>query len=279
MNKYLLPLVVFFTSTLLHADPLQTLEGVSYVETAFGDGDSFMVKHDGKTHVIRLYYIDCPETQLGQDSDRRRVLEQSRYFAVDGKMVIKQGKIAAAYVRELLSKQSFTVHTAFARAGGRSGKPRVYAFVTLEDGSDLAARLVLAGLSRAHGIKRQTPGGLSAEDYDARLGDLELTAAIMRNGIWALSEADKLAVMREKQREDQRELALELGAFSSVSEDHPLNVNTATLEDLQQINGIGPVTAEAIIAGRPYKSLVELDRVRGIGPGFLKKATPYLVIK
>lgn len=50
-----------------------------------------------------------------------------------------------------------------------------------------------------------------------------------------------------------------------------LDLNQATASELQQIKGIGPKTAELIIAersrGGPFESLQDLsDRVKGIGP-------------
>ena len=46
-------------------------------------------------------------------------------------------------------------------------------------------------------------------------------------------------------------------------------------EELTAINGIGPVIAERIIAGRPYKDTNDLLRVKGIGKAKLEKIRPY----
>ncbi len=49
-----------------------------------------------------------------------------------------------------------------------------------------------------------------------------------------------------------------------------LNLNTATVEQLDQLDGVGPATAQKIIAYRQqhggFRSVSELDRVPGIGP-------------
>lgn len=45
----------------------------------------------------------------------------------------------------------------------------------------------------------------------------------------------------------------------------PIDLNSAGLAELEALPGIGPVHAKAIIAGRPYKSVDDLDRVKGLG--------------
>lgn len=64
--------------------------------------------------------------------------------------------------------------------------------------------------------------------------------------------------------------------------DAPINVNTATVEQLMQIPGVGPVTAQNIVAARnvkPFKSVADLDRVKGIGPKTLEKIRPFVVLE
>ena len=46
-----------------------------------------------------------------------------------------------------------------------------------------------------------------------------------------------------------------------------LDVNSASLAELQNIPGIGPVVAERIIEARPFKNADDLQRVKGIGAG------------
>ena len=58
-----------------------------------------------------------------------------------------------------------------------------------------------------------------------------------------------------------------------------INLNTASKKELMSIKGIGPVLSERIIAGRPYKSVDDLLKVKGIGPKRLKKFRPYFIVK
>ena len=53
-----------------------------------------------------------------------------------------------------------------------------------------------------------------------------------------------------------------------------LNLNTATEEQLEALPRVGPALAARLVAGRPYRSLADLDRVRGIGPAALERLAP-----
>ena len=56
------------------------------------------------------------------------------------------------------------------------------------------------------------------------------------------------------------------GASSNAPSGGLVNVNTASLEVLTTLPGIGPSKGAAIIAERPFDSVEELERVPGIGP-------------
>ncbi|MEI7480574.1 MAG: lamin tail domain-containing protein, partial [bacterium] len=49
-----------------------------------------------------------------------------------------------------------------------------------------------------------------------------------------------------------------------------VEINTASLTQLETLTGIGPVKAQAIIDARPFSSIDDLDRAKGIGPATLK---------
>lgn len=56
--------------------------------------------------------------------------------------------------------------------------------------------------------------------------------------------------------------------------DERIDVNSAPLDRLVALPGIGPVTAAAIVAGRPYAAVDDLLSVRGIGPKTLERLRP-----
>jgi DNA uptake protein ComE-like DNA-binding protein len=244
------------------AQELQKFEGCCLVEAGWADGDSFSVAlPDGKEIVLRLYYVDCNETAAATETDQRRVRDQSSYFGVDDHQVtLESGRQAAEEVKKLLSKP-FTVHTAFASAPGRSAKPRTYGFVTLSDGRDLGEVLVGEGLARSYGVRRNTPDGLNTEAAEAKMDDLELGAAIARRGIWAKTDPQRLVALREDRRAEDRQLREAFG----TSAGEPIDPNTATVDEIMLLPGVGEVLAERIVEGRPYKSVADLRRVPGVG--------------
>lgn len=50
-----------------------------------------------------------------------------------------------------------------------------------------------------------------------------------------------------------------------------VDVNTAGIEELESLPGVGPQTAKAIVAGRPFRSIDDLERVPGIGAARLEE--------
>jgi competence ComEA-like helix-hairpin-helix protein len=76
-------------------------------------------------------------------------------------------------------------------------------------------------------------------------------------------------------------LAAGTAAATKKPPSQPINLNAASSEQLQQVPGIGPATADKILQMRksygPFKSVDDLLAIRGIGKKRLDKMRKYLI--
>jgi len=136
-----------------------TLDNCQLVPNKANDGDSFHVRANDTEYLVRLYFVDAPETaSIGP----ARLIEQAEYFGVSVPQVIEIGLDAKNFVDAKLS-EPFTVVTRLAGGLGRSKVQRVYGFVRTKEG-DLGEQLIANGLARIHGTTAAAPGGSTSAD-------------------------------------------------------------------------------------------------------------------
>lgn len=158
------------------------LSGCAYVAGQYNDGDSFRIKSGTNEFILRLYFVDAPETNLRYPE---RTREQSEYFRATLEETMKAGVEADKAVRDVL-RGPFVVWTRWASAGGRSKDRRYYGMVEV-GGKDLGEILVNKGLARPKGAAVNLPHGQKVRDEFDKLRQLEDEAKMKRAGIWAHS--------------------------------------------------------------------------------------------
>jgi competence protein ComEA len=280
-------------------EPWQVWKDCRLIANDSNDGDSFHIQAAGKEYLVRLYFVDAPETEM---SFPERIKEQANYFGISNEQAVAAGEAAEKFTLEKLS-HPFTVRTCMQGAMGRSNMPRVYAFVETTEG-DLAELLVANGLARVHG-SAAAPVGLSSPELEwQKLQRLETEAKAQKVGGWGAA-AGRLTIRLPKQ-------PAKSGADSFDSFFHPervgsqaqapvaapsqtpakpaaitaavqepgavkLDVNTAPLAELLNLPGVGPVTAQRIIEARPFNSADDLRDVKGVGPKKFEKLRPFFL--
>ena len=160
----------------------EKLPACKYVEDKNNDGDSFRVKCGEKDFVLRLYFVDAPETNL-REAERTRL--QSEHFGVSLDETMKAGVQATAVAHDTM-KGSFDVWTKWTKGGGR-GKDGRYLGLVEADGKSLVEILVNGGRARVFGSRAVLPNGEKSKDYISRLAAMESEARKQRLGVWAHS--------------------------------------------------------------------------------------------
>lgn len=283
-------------------EPWQVWKDCRLIPNDSNDGDSFHIQAAGKEYLVRLYFVDAAETDM---SFPERIKEQAKYFGVSSEQAVAAGEAAEKFTLEKLA-HPFTVRTCMQGAMGRSNMPRIYAFVETTEG-DLAELLVANGLARVHG-SAAAPVGLSSPELEwKKLQRLESEAKVQKVGGWG-AKAGRLTVRLSKQPAKSgadsfdaffhperiassstaptplpattplpKPVALASPPAARATASGKLDVNAATMPELLNIPGVGPVTAQRIIEARPFKTADDLRNVKGVGPKKFEKLRPFFL--
>lgn len=96
---------------------------------------------------------------------------------------------------------------------------------------------------------------------------------VVHGGVALVQRAPAEVVWRRKGPEAAGPGAADPGAAGGAGAGR-VSLNGASLAELEGLPRVGPVLAARIVAGRPYRSVAELDRVKGIGPATLAVLAP-----
>ncbi len=67
--------------------------------------------------------------------------------------------------------------------------------------------------------------------------------------------------------------------MSKLAPGQKVNINSAPIDELDLLPGIGPAKAQAIIEGRPFKTIEDIKKVRGIKEGEFAKIKDIITVK
>src|SRR4051812_46799339 len=172
---------------------------------------------------------------------------------------------AAAVLLALLSAW----YLARSRPSAGAAPPPAAAAISVRDDADDGGRVTVdvAGAVNKPGVYRLS-SSQRVEDALRRAGG-------------ATRRADLSQINRAAKLEDGRQILVPVrapkaaaaksgaAAASTAAPDQPVNLNTATLEQLDTLDGVGPATAQKILDYRTehggFGSVDELDQIPGIG--------------
>ena len=114
----------------------------------------------------------------------------------------------------------------------------------------------------------QLPGNSRVNDLLVKAGGLNSTADrdwVAQNINLAQKLADGAKIYIPEKNETTA------GSVAGTSVAGKININTASIDDLCRLSGIGPSYAQRIIDNRPYQAIEDLLKISGIGPKTLEK--------
>jgi competence protein ComEA len=179
---------------------------------------------------------------------------------------ISRGR-ALAYLALLLVALTFAGRFAF---GSRGGEERVLqpAVVRAEPAPARKLLVHVVGAVRTPGLYRLDEGSRIDDAITAAGGPRPKAALDLVNLASPVADGQQVVVPVRG-----REGATAPGSPPGATPTERVHLNTATLEELDALPGIGPITAQKILDYRTehgaFSSIEELDAVPGIGPARL----------
>ncbi|MFD2256174.1 thermonuclease family protein [Luteolibacter algae] len=169
-----------------------TYHGCALVGDRSNDGDSFRVKlPDGKSEIIRLYFVDTPESAFksyrGAATNHQRIQQQADDMGgISPQQAVEIGKKAKEFTSAILGASPFTLYTEW---DSPFNDRRYHGFVEVVYGGRkrfLHELLVEKGYARIHTKGGQLPNGNSERKQENHLFSLERKAKSANSGAWGL---------------------------------------------------------------------------------------------
>lgn len=169
--------------------------------------------------------------------------------------------LGARWIRAADSKQGSGGGVSYG-SGGPSGSSQF----SLDDGEDVVVDV--AGAVGKPGVYR-LPTGSRVNDAVQRAGGATAKGDVEQINL-AARLADGQQIVIPSRANGPAGVALGAAGAGSATASGPFSLGTATVEELDTIEGIGPVTAQSIVEYRDQhgglSSIDQLDEIDGIGP-------------
>lgn len=135
----------------------------------------------------------------------------------------------------------------------------------------------VSGAVKEPKVVQLSEGSRVADAIEAAGGLTDAADTVKINQAAFLNDGEKIYVPEEGEDVTGIEFSSDLGSASDK-----IDINTATSEELQSINGIGPATAEKILQYRSdvgyFKSIEEIKNVNGIGDKTFDELKEYIKV-
>lgn len=138
-----------------------------------------------------------------------------------------------------------------------------------EDSATSSAQLIsvdVAGAVLSPGVYA-LPAGSRVEDGIRAAGGLSDTA----DTELIAKTINRAAIIKDGAKIYVPQMGEKISKSNDTSYNKPISINTASQSELEALPGIGPVTAQKIISGRPYMSLDELVSKKAMGSSLFIK--------
>ena len=266
-------LFVFVLSFVGDRSSAQKFEEVEMVPEKEATGNRFKVKYsNGSTEVVRLYGIECPMigVKTGSEMEAVKLWRQRLQFGGSSVEIFRRAGVLAR--RCALNKASgkFTLVK-----GDNIGLGYQVPAVSIDiNGEDMAELLVKTGWALPSLESFPHPDGRSPTDVHQNLKKIIPKKKI---GIWSLVKDLSLKSNSEVLENHLKEVKL------VMNREFPLiDLNEATLFELQFLRGVGPATAGRIVTfrsvpGQQFTNWKDLSEIDGISEYGAKGMSQYLV--
>ncbi len=145
-------------------------------------------------------------------------------------------------------------------------------------------RIYVSGAVREPGVYRLKAGSLVDDGIRAAGGALATADLVAINLAHALHDGEQLYIPVKNETHAPPAPITRAGtaitdAPTAEQPPSPIDLNLASAQELEAIPGVGPATAQRIIDARPFSSVDDLLRVKGIGEAKLAKMRPFVMVK